>query len=83
MGLDIRNLMIVANGALMPNQTGLQLGAHSYEKAKVDPMPYIQDLTLAGAVGGLHRLFYAWGPAKCAFLMTFSFRGSFLPRMGM
>ena len=33
--------MLIANDAPMWNQTGLKPGAHSYEKAKVDPMPYV------------------------------------------
>ena len=39
--LDFMNLMRIAYGDPMPNQTGLKPGAHSYEKAKVDPMPYV------------------------------------------
>ena len=35
------NLMRIANGDPMPNQTGLKPGAHSFEIAKVDPMPYV------------------------------------------
>ena len=38
MGLNFMNL-IIANGAPMPNQTGLKPGAQKYEKAKVDPVP--------------------------------------------
>ena len=33
--------MRIANGDPMPNQTGLKPGAHSFEIAKVDPMPYV------------------------------------------
>lgn len=35
------NLMRIANGDPMSNQTGLKPGAHSFEIPKVDPMPYV------------------------------------------